>query len=377
MAMSALFNIRTPPLFLKRYRFLLHFLFWIGLLVYDSIVWGMVDGAYLEKFVSSLIELPVKAAATYITLYYLIDRFLVQKRYRPFLLLLIISMIFFGVVLRIISYYILYPVYYPEGINMPLFFLPKILIAIFVTYSLVAIVASFHLMKHYYQHQQTTQLLEQTAQQLEKERLAAELKLLKSQINPHFLFNTLNNLYVLTLNHSNKAPLMVHKLSELMSYMLYDSNQAEVLLEKEIQYLKNYIDLEKIRYGDRLEVSLNIYGNPEGIMVAPLLMLPFVENSFKHGARNQLHGGWIYIDIEIQKHDLTLKVENSKPVSHDRSHIPSGIGLRNVKKRLDHLYGTRYTLQRFDEPDTHMAVLRINLNTSSLKPTISETTTML
>lgn len=355
---------------------MLHVIFWAGLLIYDSLVWGMVDGAFQEKFISSLIELPVKVAATYFTLYVLIDKFLIQKKYGTFLTLLFLSMAGFGVVLRIISYYIIYPAYYPDGVYIPLFFLPKILIAIFVTYSLVAIVASFHLIKHYYKHQQTTQLLEQTAQQLEKEKLAAELKLLKSQINPHFLFNTLNNLYVLTLNHSTKAPLMVHKLSELMSYMLYDSNQSEVPLEKEIQYIKNYIDLEKIRYGDRLEVTINIYGNPEGIMVAPLLILPFVENSFKHGARNQLHNGWIHIDIEIEEGSLTLKVENSKPDFHDENKRTSGLGLSNVIKRLDHLYPNRHSLQQFDEQDTHMAILRLSLTNSVHTYSLSETTSV-
>jgi sensor histidine kinase YesM len=266
----------------------------------------------------------------------------------------------FGIIMRLIAYYILYPAFYPQGvIDMPLFFLPKILIAIFVMYSMIGIVASFHLIRHYYRHQQSAQLLQQMAEQLEKEKLAAELKLLKSQINPHFLFNTLNNLYVLTMNSSSKAPLMVHKLSELMSYMLYDSNQVEVPLDKEIQYIRNYIDLEKIRYGERLDVTLNIYGCSEGIMVAPLLILPFVENSFKHGARNQLHDSWIHIDIEVQHDNLILKVENSKPDFQIERHTTSGLGLNNVKRRLDHLYRERYVLQLFDETDTYLVVLKL------------------
>jgi sensor histidine kinase YesM len=361
MVPNALFDIKTPALFLKQYRFWLHILFWCCLLLYDSLVWGLVDGVYWEKLISSLVELPIKASATYFTLYVLIDKLLIHKRYGTFLILLVVSMAGFGILLRIVNYYFLYPTFYPVGMQIPLFFLPKILIAIFVTYSLVAIVASFHLIKHYYKHQQSSQLLQQTAQQLEKDKLAAELKLLKSQINPHFLFNTLNNLYVLTLNNSSNAPLMVHKLSELMSYMLYDSNQAEVPLEKEIQYIRNYIDLEKIRYGDRLEVSFNIYGNIQGIMIAPLLILPFVENGFKHGARNQLHHSWIQIDIESDDQSLIAKVENSKPVFQEESKVTSGVGLNNVKRRLDHLYPDRYSLQMFNEQDTYMVILKVAL----------------
>lgn len=372
MTVNALFDTKTPALFITRYRVLLHILFWTALLVYDSLVWGMVDGAFKEKFISSLVELPVKAGATYFTLYFLIDNYLIQKRYRTFLVLLLLSMAVFGIVLRMVSYYILYPAFYPDGVDIPLLFLPKILIAVFVTYSLVAVVASFHLIRHYYKHQQTTQILQQMAERLEKEKLAAELKLLKSQINPHFLFNTLNNLYVLTLNHSEKAPLMVHKLSELMSYMLYDSNQAEVPLEKEIQYIKNYIDLEKIRYGERLEVILKIYGNLEKIMIAPLLMLPLIENSFKHGARNQLSEGWIHIDIEVENERITLKVENSKPNFQQEYSKTSGIGLTNVKRRLVHLYPNRHSLQLFDETDTHMAILRVSPGQHVIKHTLSE-----
>ena len=356
------FYNNQPGLLFSRYRYLLHVAFWVGMVFYEVLIWGLVDNIYAEKFITSLIELPIKVSATYFTLYFLIDRFLVTKKYTAFLILLLLSMAFFGIVLRALNYYFIYPVYYPAGLSMPMLFLPKVLISVFVIYSLVAIVASFHLIRHYYHHQQESQLLQQTTQQLEKEKLAAELKLLKSQINPHFLFNTLNNLYVLTLNNSGKAPDMIHKLSQLMSYMLYDSNQAEVPLEMEIQYIKNYIDLEKVRYGERLEVLLRVYEKTEGIKVAPLLILPFVENSFKHGASNELDGGWIHIDIDVQENNLLINVENSKPVYNGEKRITSGIGLDNARKRLNHLYPGRHSLQLFDEEDTYLAVLKLKVD---------------
>ncbi len=318
------------------------------MVLYEVLIWGMVDNIYTEKLITCLIELPIKVSATYFTLYFLIDRYLVTKRYTTFLVSLVLSMAFFGIVLRALNYYFIYPVYYPAGLSMPLLFLPKVLISVFVIYSLVAIVASFHLTR-------TTQLLE-------REKLTAELKLLKSQINPHFLFNTLNNLYVLALNNSSKAPDMIHKLSQLMSYMLYDSNQAEVPLEMEIKYLKNYIDLERIRYGERLEVLLRVYEKTEGIKVAPLLILPLVENSFKHGASNQLNTGWIHIDINVRDNHLLVNVENSKPDFNGEAKATSGIGLDNAKKRLDRLYPGRHSLQLFDEADTYLAVLKLKVN---------------
>ncbi len=367
MAPNALFDNKPPGLFLTRYRILLHILFWTGIVLYDGLIWGLVDGIFAQKFVASLIDLPTKILATYFTLYVLIDRFLVRKKYTAFLVLLVLSMAGFGLIMRAVGYYTVYPMYYPEGLSIPLLFLPKVLICIFVIYSMVAIVASFHLIKHYYNHQREAQALLQTAQQLEKEKLAAELKLLKSQINPHFLFNTLNNLYVLTLNNSDQAPGMISKLSELMSYMLYDSNQSEVPLDMEIQYIKNYIDLEKIRYGNRLEVLLRIYKDPKGIMIAPLLILPLVENSFKHGARHQLEAGWIHIDIDLQENILIIKVENSKPEYETMPAQQSGIGLSNAKKRLDHLYPNRHSLSLYDETDTYLAVLRLSLTNEPVK----------
>src|SRR3990170_8905394 len=131
MAMEALFDTKTRALFLGRYRILLHLLFWLGILLYEGFVWGMVDGKYAEKFISSLIELPLKISATYFTLYVLIDKFLVKGKYGAFVLLLTLSMGVFGVILRVLNFYTIYPMYYPEGMNMSVFFLPKILISIF------------------------------------------------------------------------------------------------------------------------------------------------------------------------------------------------------------------------------------------------------
>jgi two-component system, LytTR family, sensor kinase len=360
MAASIFLKENKPDQFYRRYRILFHILFWVGIFIYDVVIWGLVDSKYGEKLLSTSIELPIKMAAAYFTLYVLIDRFLIKKKYEQFFLLLFLSMIVVGIILRLLAYYVIYPINYPEGLVIPILFLPKILIAIFYTYAWVAIVATIHLRRKFYEHQQETNRLQLTAQQLEKEKLAAELKLLKSQIHPHFLFNTLNNLYALTINDTQKAPAMVHKLSELMSYMLYDSNQPLVPLEKEVHYLRNYIDLEKLRYGDRLEVTFSNYIRMDGIKVAPLLMLPFVENSFKHGVRNKYTNGWIHIELAIIENVLVLKVENNKPETKQETGS-SGLGLKNVSKRLEHLYPELHSLQIFDTPETHLIILQLSL----------------
>ena len=337
------------------YKVGLHVLFWMCTLIYDAFIWGMVDGEYLERLAFSSIELPIKIIAAYFTLYYIIDKLLLPRKYTLFILVLGLSMVVFGIMLRTLSYYTVYPAFYPEGLQLPVFYFPKILIAIFSIYSVVAIVASYHLGKHWYNYQLASQ-------QLEKEKLESELKLLKSQINPHFLFNTLNNLYALAINQSKRTPETVHKLSELMSYMLYDSNQPEVPLKKELYYIENYIALEKLRYESRLDISLNVYTELNGIMIAPLMILPFVENCFKHGVSKQIDHSWIRIDISSNDNILTIKVENSKiPEAPNTMKAVSGIGLQNVRKRLSLIYPDRHQLDIHDEDESYLVVLKLNI----------------
>ncbi|MEJ1241687.1 histidine kinase [Chryseolinea sp. T2] len=342
----------------QKYRIVLHVAFWSSIVIYDVVIWGLVDGKYVEKFVSTMAELPIKMAAAYFTLYVLIDRYFIQKKYARFLISLVVSMFASGLILRFMGYYFLYPIFYPQGLTIPLLFLPKILIAIFYTYSWVAMLAAVHVVRKFYEHQYQANQLLLTTRQLEKEKLEAELKLLKSQIHPHFLFNTLNNLYALALSQSSKTPVMVHQLSELMSYMLYDSHQQLVELQKEVTHLQHYIALERLRYNE-LEVTFANYVAAENIKIAPLLLLPFVENCFKHGDKHK--NSWIHFELSLNDGNLTFKTENKKPERADEQ-SRGGIGLDNVKRRLTHEYPQRHDLQIFDTRDTYLVVLQISLN---------------
>lgn len=349
----------------RRLRYLV---FWSLFVLYEGLIWGMVDGQYSQRTFTSLIELPIKILATYFTLYVLIDELLIKKKYALFINMLLLSMIVFGIMMRLVAYYAIYPIYLPDATNAPLLYFPKILIAIFNVYAPVTLLATFHVIGHWYNYQQAAQKLRQVAQKLEKEKLEAELKLLKSQINPHFLFNTLNNLYALSLKKSDDAPEVVYKLSELMNYMLYESNRKRVSLEKEIQYIRNYIALEKIRYSPTIDIVMDVHGYTKDIFLAPLLILPFVENSFKHGLSKQLSTGWIHILVKVENEVLTVQVENSKNLENKITPKPSGIGLANVRKRLQLLYPGQYKLKIFDEEMTYMVVLRINLSQKHTKP---------
>ncbi len=194
----------------------------------------------------------------------------------------------------------------------------------------------------------------QTQRELETRTMQTELNFLKSQINPHFLFNTLNSLYALTLRKSDDAPDVVIKLSEMMRYMLYECNESQVYLSKEINYISNYLDLERLRH-KKTDIRFDVVGEAGDLKVAPLIFIAFIENAFKHGASNHLSGGFVHIHLHIEQNELNLYVENAKPevqpaIQHKRS---GGIGLVNVKRRLDIVYPKNYQLDIHDNPNTY------------------------
>ncbi len=183
----------------------------------------------------------------------------------------------------------------------------------------------------------------------QQEKINAELKLLKAQVHPHFLFNTLNNIYSFSMDSSPKTPDMILKLSSLLGYMLYDCKSDEVRLEKEIEIMKDYIDLEKERYGNTIEISWSVEGNIKDKSISPLLLLPFLENAFKHGTSEQIEKPWLSVDISVQSNTLLCKIVNSKNESSRYSNTGSGIGINNVKQRLAFMYPNNHELKMHDE----------------------------
>ena len=206
---------------------------------------------------------------------------------------------------------------------------------------------------------------QRNVQVLETQTMQSELNFLKSQINPHFLFNTLNNLYALTLKKSDKAPEIVVKLSEMMRYMLYECNEPRVPLEKEVNYLKNYLDLEKLRQGEDARISFQIHGEIANQEIAPLLFIPFLENSFKHGLTNTIHEGYVNILLDVEDDKVRFEIENSKPETlPTETHTKKksgGIGLVNVRRRLNLLYPEQYELILKDTPRSYAIALDLEL----------------
>jgi two-component system, LytTR family, sensor kinase len=201
------------------------------------------------------------------------------------------------------------------------------------------------------------------AAELAQEKLSSELSVLKSQINPHLYFNTLNNVYALALEKSDRTADMLLKLSNLMRYMLYECSDPQVPLSKEIKVIKDYIELEKIRYNERLNLSYNEEIERHDIPISPLMFLPVIENCFKHGSSNQLAEAQIDISIRQKKDELWLETFNTRdPSLIVSSNEKGGIGLRNLRRQLDLLYPGKHRLNIEESDHTYFFQLWLNLS---------------
>ena len=190
--------------------------------------------------------------------------------------------------------------------------------------------------------------------ELKNEKLHSELSLLRSQINPHFFFNTLNNLYGLAIEKSEETPKTILKLSEMMRYTIYDGKKETVAIEKEIDFLKNYIDLHTIRHFDKLDVKFDIDNNEPNLKIAPLLLINLLENAFKHGAEKLDKNAFIHLNISTHKNSINFTIENNFEDEKDSN----GIGLENLKRRLQLLYPNAHDFNT----STHNSVFRAELS---------------
>ena len=198
--------------------------------------------------------------------------------------------------------------------------------------------------------------------QLQKEKVASQLQVLKAQVHPHFLFNTLNNIYAHTQNTSPVASMLVMGLSDMLRYMLYECNQPLVPISKEIKLLKDYCSLEQVRYDRHLDLQVNITGSNQELYIAPLLLLPFVENCFKHGASNLVEQAWISLSISFEENRMKFKLVNSKPIEEKPLLTGNpGIGIANVRARLELIYPDKYELIITDEAEVFIVNLTMEL----------------
>lgn len=199
-------------------------------------------------------------------------------------------------------------------------------------------------------------------QEMETEKTETELKALRSQINPHFLFNSLNSIYSLARKHSEMVPEKVVQLSDLMRHVIYESDADSISLEKEIEMIRNYIELQNLRTLDAEKIELEVLGDLKEKKIAPLLFLPFVENSFKHGLKGGGDKVFVRINIQVQQDSLLFEIENSKGKNIDiQDGKYKGIGIENVRKRLDLIYPEKYSLDIADIENTFKVTLNLKL----------------
>ena len=348
-----------------------HLIFWIVITVfYDAISSIVNENQFFETFIHDLkYYTPTDVFAVYFTLYVLIPKLLLKKKN---VLFVILFLVFFGILifaltlpLHYVGRFIDYnDIYLKKGIPFPTFYefiSHYLLYAITIKLMIIGIASSIKIARYWIKSQKKQQTLLKEKFEVSIQLKEAELRYLKSQINPHFLFNALNNLYSLTLEKSSKAPEVVLKISSILDYVLYECNVPKIDMDREIENIQNYIDLQKIRYGNDTDIKLNVEGNISDIQIAPLLILPLVENAFKHGLDKNVGKGYIYIDINVTDDEsFNLLVKNS--LKGENNHNGDGIGLINLRKRLELQYPEKHSFSIELSNDSCISDLKLDLS---------------
>jgi two-component system, LytTR family, sensor kinase len=346
-----------------------HTLFWTGLFavsVFRVAVSNVPDASeirnYLEfSFYTNLALLPSQIICAYLLTYYQIPEYLYRKKYAMFALSFAVSTYLLAIGARILTVYAAEPMYVDnptqesvrEILTDPLYLVIAYIPSV---YFYAVLMAAIKLVKDRYAERERIETLK-------REKTKAELDYLKAQIHPHFLLNTLNNLYALTLKKSDKAPETVIRLSEMLVYTLYKCDEKFVPLKNEIDLLENYIALERLRYGDELKLSFNKKISNKNAQIAPLLLLSLVENAFKHGVSGETENAEIRIDLKLEDGSFRFEVFNTKSADkkRDEKGYTKGIGVANVRKQLELVYPDEYSLDVEEKERSYRVVLKLEL----------------
>ena len=277
-----------------------HIIFWSIYFAFNTLRWGSYFHDYEYSLKTNIIGFPIHMALTYFNIYFLMPRFVFKKKYFTYTLLVLASLLIMLFAKYYLTYYLVTTDVWREG--------PEQIEKLTFNYAVQMMLGELYVVSFVTAIKITIDWLSENSKfhELEKRQLATELRFLRSQVSPHFFFNTLNNIYALTLTKSNRAPEVVLKLSELMRYLLYATDKRKQSLKNEIECLQNYIDLERIRFDDSLEIDIGISGDMEGKKISPMLLIPFVENCFKHGASKNIGKMSISLDIDVKEDFLYL-----------------------------------------------------------------------
>lgn len=354
-----------------RYRIRRHVYFWGFWWLCQGILYAFtplpvsLGYGYLERIPYSLVEAAIYLLAhmflAYSLMYFVLPRYLLNNKYLATAFWVLVMFVATGAFSSFISMFVLDPVrdfvlpdlLQPAKRPRPHTFFLGLLAGLRGAITVGGLAASIKLMKHWY-------IKEQRNLQLQKENAEAQLQLLKAQIHPHFLFNTLNNIYSHTQNVAPVAAQLVMGLSDMLRFILHECNQPLVPLSKELAMIRDYITLEKIRYDDRFDIHIDIPADTGNLHIAPLLLLPLVENCFKHGASNMLEQPWLNLQIQLRDETMEMRLMNGKP-STPAVTSGFGIGIHNVCKRLELLYPEKHSMKVTSEEEVFVVVLTIQL----------------
>jgi sensor histidine kinase YesM len=359
-----------------RYK-LYHIPFWM---LYNYVLWALYTGNAYEAareqyfsiyWIKCLFYTIFPAFAVYFNLYFLIPRYLQKGQYGWYILFITLTII--------ASSFLIIPGYYLSawlaGSNAKkMFGITSDFIGFYnaakteplkSTIAAITLGMSIKLTKNWIETQRRQQALE-------KEKLETELKFLKYQFNPHFLFNSINSIFFLIHKNPDMASASLAKFSELLRHQLYECNDEQIPLSKEVTYLENFIELEKLRQNPNLQVNVNINeGYSSGIGIAPFILMTFVENAFKHVSKHKTEPNWISIDLALTGMRLSFTVSNSAGQKESRNVVDyGGIGLKNVQRRLDLVYPDQYQLDIQDNQDTFLIKLELELSAITINPSV-------
>jgi len=330
----------VPEIFrkFKRQYFFQHLFFWLISVVLFTVVLVYTRGDIslstlnLKMAVDILITMAFLAVSVYINLLWLIPGFFHKRKFFLFFILEVANILLF----ILLNYFVTY--FFQGGKHpdfMPEFVAEFILVLIFLIVSTLLKVMRDSI---------TLQDVELKIKEVEKQKIVSELRTLKAQINPHFFFNTLNSIYSLSLDKSEKTPELILKLSDLMRYVIYESNDDLVPMSKQLEFLESYVFLERLRAGDSLKIDFEVKGGNTDLKVAPLIFIAFIENAFKHGSKSKENNPFISISFDLEHTDrVILVIENRVEPVHERP-TAGGFGLVNVKKRLELIYPGKHIL---------------------------------
>jgi len=348
-------------------RVLLHMGFWVVYALYDGYLSAPLTGTSFEglSFVqrlilgyqAELILLVTKIPAVYLVIYGVIPRFMPKNRHIE----LAFSILAIATVVTVVNFYIWRGLIYPYLFKVsasppPATFAIALFRWLWSSFDILMLLGISSALKFFRMRLQNME----REKQLIAEKLQSELQFLRAQTNPHFLFNTLNNIYGLARKPAPVAAEVVMRLSQLLRFMLYECSSPRIALVDEIKVIKDYIELEKLRYNQRLQVTFEEDIDDSGCMIAPLLLLPFVENAFKHGAGESRFDTHIDLRLQLRNNRLEFEVQNNK--DPDENPAGEGIGLKNVRRQLELIYPDKHELRVEAQANLFRVVLELDLD---------------